>query len=66
MRPPEPRDPHGSCIWSVRSGGPYDKILNEVWVAPISTSPVATPFEVTDAADGSLAGAGAILSHVVT
>jgi len=45
-------------------GPPFDKTLNEVWSAPVSTYPVVTPFLVNNASDGSFAGAGAIFSHI--
>jgi hypothetical protein len=45
-------------------GSARDKFLTEVWSAPISTYPVATPFLVSSVPDGGLVGAGAILSHI--
>ena len=44
-------------------GPPFDKSFDEVWSAPISTFPLATPFLVSDPG-GGLAGVGVIFSHV--
>jgi len=45
-------------------GPAFSKDLNEVWSAPITTFPIATPYLVSDASSGGLVGAGAILSHI--
>jgi len=46
-------------------GGTFDKFLDEVWTAPITTYPLVTPFLAFDAAPGgSLVGLGAIFNHV--
>jgi hypothetical protein len=41
-----------------------DKFLDEVWSAPITTFPLATPFLAFDANDDSLVGGGAILTRL--
>jgi hypothetical protein len=44
-------------------GPAFDKSFDEVWSAPLTTYPLATPFLVS-APSGGLVGLGVILSHV--
>jgi len=45
-------------------GPARDKFLDEIWSAPLTTYPLATPFLVSNASGGGPIGAGVILSHV--
>jgi len=45
-------------------GPAFSKDLHEVWSAPISTFPIATPFLASNADTGGLVGAGALLNRI--
>jgi hypothetical protein len=45
-------------------GTPYNKTLNEIWSAPLTTFPLATPFLISDASGGTPVGGGVILTRI--
>lgn len=40
------------------------KLINQDWVAPVTTYPVVTPFLIQQNASGSLVGGGAFFNHI--